>query len=359
VNGAFITDCEGPISKNDNAYETTSHFVKGGKKLFTVISRYDDVVADILHRPGYKAGETVKLVLPFLKACGATDRKMQEYSRKNLILIAHAKETLQYIQNHAESFIVSTSYEHYIHVMCDALGFPCKNAYCTQFSLKNYALPLSEKNRLMEIAAEIETMPLFEISPDACSLPSLPPSTMNCIKRLDEIFKEVKSMEIGRIYNDVITMGGSEKAEAVKDASRRAGTDLHNVMYVGDSITDVQAFRLIRQRGGLATSFNGNRYAVENTEIAVLSESSLVTAVLADVFLRKGKAEALRFAENWSRETLLKSSVDSKILRRFFEVFPHRLPKVEKVTGQNMKSLIEASSRFRKKVRGEAIGKLG
>ena len=61
----FITDCEGPISKNDNAYEITQQVISDGDKFFTQISRYDDVQADILKRQGYKAGDTLKLILPF------------------------------------------------------------------------------------------------------------------------------------------------------------------------------------------------------------------------------------------------------------------------------------------------------
>ena len=63
----FISDCEGPISKNDNAYELTARFVPDGDKLFAVISKYDDVLADVLKKPSYNAGDTLKLILPFLK----------------------------------------------------------------------------------------------------------------------------------------------------------------------------------------------------------------------------------------------------------------------------------------------------
>ena len=66
----FITDCEGPISKNDNAFELTCHFIPDGDRFFTLISRYDDIQADIVKRPGYKPGDTLKLILPFLKAYG-------------------------------------------------------------------------------------------------------------------------------------------------------------------------------------------------------------------------------------------------------------------------------------------------
>ncbi|MFQ6074292.1 MAG: hypothetical protein ACE5KC_03635, partial [Candidatus Bathyarchaeia archaeon] len=64
----FISDCEGPISKNDNAFELATHFIPEGDSFFTLISRYDDILADIVKKPGYKAGDTLKLILPFLKA---------------------------------------------------------------------------------------------------------------------------------------------------------------------------------------------------------------------------------------------------------------------------------------------------
>ncbi|MGB9842318.1 MAG: hypothetical protein ACPLKZ_06300, partial [Candidatus Bathyarchaeales archaeon] len=91
----FISDCEGPISKNDNAYEITAHFVPNGDKLFALISKYDDVLADVFKRSGYSAGSTLKLILPFLKAYDVTDAQMEEFSAENLILIANSREALQ------------------------------------------------------------------------------------------------------------------------------------------------------------------------------------------------------------------------------------------------------------------------
>ncbi len=94
VKRVFLSDCEGPISKNDNAYEATTHFVPDGDKLFSVISKYDDVLADIVKKPGYNAGDTLKLILPFLKAYGVTDKALREFSAQNLLLIAGSRETL-------------------------------------------------------------------------------------------------------------------------------------------------------------------------------------------------------------------------------------------------------------------------
>jgi energy-converting hydrogenase A subunit R len=154
-------------------------------------------------------------------------------------------------------------------------------------------------------------------------------------------------------------VGGSEKAESIKDIIQKASVALADAMYVGDSITDVEAFRLVRENGGLTISFNGNQYAIKNAEIAVLSENSIVTAVIADVFSRFGKRQALSLVENWNREALKKSTIDQTLLNSLFKLYPRELPKVKIITSENIEILAKESSEFRKKVRGATIGRLG
>lgn len=60
----FVTDCEGPISKNDNAFELAQHYIPDGARFFRILSRYDDVLAYLEKRPNYSAGYTLKLVTP-------------------------------------------------------------------------------------------------------------------------------------------------------------------------------------------------------------------------------------------------------------------------------------------------------
>jgi len=356
----FISDCEGPISKNDNAFEMTSHFVPNGDKLFAVISRYDDVLADVVKKLGYKAGYTLKLILPLLKAYDVTDQKMREFSAQNLILIPNAKDTLQYVRKIAHAFIVSTSYEHYIEALCQALNFPYENTYCTKINIDKYHMTEREKDRLKKLTREISQMSIIEMSAGAKSLSDLPGECRKTIQRLDEIFwKEIANMESGKIFYEVNPVGGEEKANAVKEAVERAGADLSGVMYVGDSITDVEAFKLVKEKCGLTVSFNGNQYAIKNAEIAVLSENSIVTAIIADAFCWFGKRGTLSLMGNWSREALKRSHVNQTLLNRLFVLYPSELPKVKIITSENMEVLIKGSSEFRKKVRGEAIGRLG
>jgi energy-converting hydrogenase A subunit R len=357
----FISDCEGPISKNDNAYEITSKFVPNGAKIFALISKYDDVLADVVKKPGYSAGSTLKLILPFLKAYGVTDRQMEDFSAQNLILIANSEDTLQHVRAVASAFIVSTSYEHYIKALCKALDFPYENTYCTKLRIDKYTVTQKERTRLKELAEEIAQMSMIVIPPAAKTLEDFSVADQEKIRRLDTIFySEIASMESGRIFSEVTTVGGSQKSAAIKDAVGKLDVPLENVMYIGDSITDVEAFQLVSQNGGLTVSFNGNSYAVGNAEVAVMSTNSIVTAIIADVFCRQGKQAVLNLVENWNLQSLERSGVPSlSILEHLFTLYPQALPKVQIVTAENMETLADESIQFRKSVRGEAVGKLG
>ena len=238
----FISDCEGQISKNDNAYELAANFIPTGDKVFANISKYDDVLADVLRKPGYSAGNTLRFILPFFKAYGLTDRQVDEISSKNILLIANTRATLGYVQEIADAFIVSTSYEHYIKALCRAVGFPYKNTYSTKLSLDKCAITPQEKDKLKEIAQEIAQMPSIEIPETAHTLSDFADGDRAVIQRLDEIFWNlIPKMFVGKFLTDVVTIGGEQKAEAIRETAKRLGVWLADVMYVGDSITDVEA----------------------------------------------------------------------------------------------------------------------
>jgi energy-converting hydrogenase A subunit R len=356
----FISDCEGPISKNDNAFELAENFIPNGDKFFTNISLYDDVLADMFKKPGYSAGSTLKLILPFFKAYGMTDRQIEDFSAKNILLIANSKATLHHVQAIADSFIVSTSYEHYIKALCRAVDFPYKNTYCTRVRLDKCPITPQEKERLREIAQEIAQMPLVEIPSKAKTFQDFSSRDQAIIQRLDEIFWSlIPKMFVGKFLTDVVTIGGERKAEAIRDVVERLGVEMGDVMYMGDSITDVEAFKLVRDNGGLTVSFNGNNYAVREAEVAVLSESNLVIAAIADLFCKLGKELTLKALGSWNYESLKKNNVAETLLKQLSTTNSDALPKVQIVSAKNMELLIKESSAFRKNVRGVAVGRLG
>ncbi|MCW4016220.1 MAG: HAD hydrolase family protein [Candidatus Bathyarchaeota archaeon] len=356
----FVSDCEGPISKNDNAFELAEHFVHKGDKIFALVSKYDDVLADIVKKQGYKAGDTLRLILPFLKAYGATDAKIRDFSARNVLLVPGAKDTLKFVSEMFSSFIVSTSYEQYIFALCMLTGFPFQNTYCTRLNLDNYQISAQETKRLKELGNEIASLPMIEIPKNAGSVADFSDRDQATVERLDEIFwEELPELESGRMLVDVNPVGGTEKARAVQDIVTKMDCSLDHVMYVGDSITDAQALRLVKENGGLAVSFNGNRYSVRESNVAVLSGNTVVTSVLAQVFSRQGKEGALNLVNDWSPLGLEKYCLVPVLCEKMKLQFAEAFPQVEQVTADNLERLISQSSVFRKTVRGEAIGKLG
>jgi energy-converting hydrogenase A subunit R len=356
----FVTDCEGPISKNDNAYELCCHFIPDGDKFFSIISKYDDVLADILKRHGYRAGHTLKLVLPFLKAYGVTNQTMKEFSEENIVLLPDAKGTMQFVRKTMPSFIVSTSYEHYMFALCKAIDFPFENTYHTRADIDKYSLTDRETEMLKQIAKEIAAMPMIEIPKNAKSLRDFSQHDQYTIRRLDEIFwRRIPRMPVGKIFDEVTPVGGKEKANAVQEIVNRCRCSVDCVMYVGDSITDVECFQFVRSGDGLTFSFNGNEYAVREAEIAVMSENTIVTSILADVFARFGKDFTMQFAKEWSFSGLKRFEVNPSLSKRVQQLYPKSLPRVEIITRDNKEKLAKESVIFRKNVRGEAIARLG
>ncbi len=325
----FITDCEGPVTKNDNAAELSEAFVPQGDKFFRKISLYDDYLAEIVKKPGYKAGDTLRLILPFFKAFGLDNRSMIKYCRRNISLVPKAGEVLREILGSMPAYVVSTSYSSYIMAVCDAIGFPFLNTFSTSVNLDEFGLKDVERGLLKEIHSEILALPDFFIPLGATCMEDLSETDRLTVSKLDDIFWEaLPRLEIYSIVERVNPVGGREKARAIARIAETEQTGIMNVIYVGDSITDVEAFRLVNKAGGLAISFNGNDWAVREASYAVTAQNAFPLAWMAKLFLHLG-------------------------LEGFADLM------ATKIDPGNREQIAETSCRVRKTVRSEKIGSLG
>jgi len=328
VPGVYITDCEGPITKNDNAAELAEAFIPKGDVFFSKLSIYDDYLAEVARKPGYKAGDTLRLLLPFLKAFGLDNGTMIKFSRRNIEIIPDAADTIRQIMTLVPAYIVSTSYSPYIMAVCDAIGFPFLNSFSTSVNLDKYAISNEEKETLRSFHRRILALATFAI-PASTREEDLEQDAKNCIREMDKIFwQELPRLDIYRLVREVNPVGGYEKAAAVDRIVNAIGCPVEMVLYVGDSITDVQVFRKVRDANGLAVSFNGNDWAVQEASYAITARTALPLGWLAELFFTRGR-DAL--------EDLLMTHVLS----------------------ENLNHVSELSCRVRKTVRTDKIGALG
>ena len=361
-------DCEGPLTQNDNAYELCQEFIPEGGRFFSIVSKYDDFLADIIKKPGYKAGDTLRLVLPFLKAYGVTNEKMEKFSEKTLVLLPGTEVMLPHINALLPSFIISTSYRPYLEALCKLTSFPLENCYCTAVTLDEYFLSKDEAETLQAIASEIANMQMVEWPLDAKGHEDLEPIHQKTIMRLDEIFwKIIPSMSIGRILDDVNPIGGPEKARAVKDSVKRTGLDLEHVVYAGDSITDCQALDLVREAGGVAISFNGNRYALRSAEYAILSDNTCILYGISSLLKERGRDAfaGMGFSDMGVMDSkalvgaIGKLGISNEIFSEMEGALEKGMLELYYIPDTDFEWLVEKSEKIRKEVRGHKVGELG
>lgn len=336
----FISDCEGPISINDNAFELAGHYIEDGEKFFQIISKYDDILVDEVKREGYYAGGTLKLIVPFLKAYGATNEDIIKFSKENVLLVPCAKDTLQYVKKIMPSFIVSTSYSQYIQALCDLTGFPFENTYSTILDIDEYSISNEDKEKLMKYRKTIIENPNFEV--------------------IDKIFwDDILKLRIHEIMKNINPVGGEGKKEAVLSIISNFRFENEDIMYIGDSITDVEPLRFAKEHGGLAISFNGNEYAIRAAEIAIMADNTVMISIIADLFNKFGKEEVINFINSYNDDqqgAIDKYSIDIGLKELIKQA---NLPRITIIKSENFENVVNESKAFRNLVRGEAIGALG
>lgn len=356
----FFTDCEGPLTVNDNAYELASAYIPQGDRVFTLLSRYDDVLADIIHKPDYRAGNTLKYIAPFLKAYDVSNYMIQAYSSQHLDILPGTKLMLSYIQHYIPSYIVSTSYQQYLQALCEEIGFDLTHVFATALDLDTFPLPQEEVMQLQRLRAEIAAFPLIELPNTARSIDDLSASTQHVIQRLTQIFWiELPHLTSGQLLQSITPLGGVEKAQTVSTVTSQLHSQLAKVMYVGDSITDAHALQLVKENGGLSVAFNGNRYAMEHANIAILADNNFILALLAFLFNQYGTTYVLNLVKENHLTNLDSIERETALVTDYNQHYPSQQPRVEVLTPDNLPSLCNESIKVRRRVRGEVIGQLG
>ncbi len=319
----FFTDWEGPWVLTDFAYEVAIAFFNN-HEFFERLSQYDDYLVLIERREDYEAGDTLRLLAPFIVALGISSNELKDLAEKVLAYTPDAEESMRYLLKRGiEPVVISTAYEQFLDVSAKPLGI--NRIHATSFNPEQYSLPREERDFILQAVEIIASLPEIEIPLDE--------SSKSSIKWLNDFFwNRLANMEAGRILSDVKAVGGQRKLDVVRSY------DILNPIVIGDSISD-HAMLSWAKENGLAVSFNGNEFAVKNSNLAIVSETTFAEAYIVEAYLSGGLDGVKR---------AIKREFESELIDRLKETRYYWIGK------SNIDEVINKSKTMRRKLRGLA-----
>lgn len=287
----FVTDCEGVLTVNDFAAELCNQHIPNGDEFFQRLSLYDDYLAEVLKKEGYKAGDTLRLILPFLVAHGVAADDMKRLARETVSFIPAAHTTLKRIKElEIPVCMVSASYDPYVEVVATELELDRENVFSTEVKLPGTDIDPSERGWLTgEAYQRIMSRPKIRVSSQT-TLETLLEEDKQTIELLDRLFwKEMPKKAVFLCMDKTNVVGGTEKARILARLSGRYGIPPGSIVYVGDSITDVRAFDFVNTGNGFSVSFNGNDWAMEHAKYFIAANNTLPIAHFVEMAVRYGR----------------------------------------------------------------------
>lgn len=348
----FVCGNLGFISANNNARRMCARLIRNGGHMFDVISRYDDIVTHYLRRESNHFGSTMKMILPFLNAFGATDHWAYGFSKEDLEIFPGADRAMRYAWSLLPAYISTCSYEHHMMAVCDAIGFPIGNVSCTQASFDALDVSRTEARELKNVADAISGMRLPDRPFSEKEGALLEDEDVSVIEMLDSFFLErLPEMDLVESLKPLEVMGQNEKTYVLLEVRRRTDIEFSDTVYVGGDSTDSQAMDLVRDNSGLSISFNGSERAVRSSNIAVTGNDATAVAVLTSEFYIEGIEAVFDLVDNWDRKTLEDYPCADVYLRdAMLNANPSGLPAVHKVDRKNVTDIARESDAFRRKI---------
>jgi len=258
MNRCICFDLEGPLCSQDNAYELMSLF-PDGRKLFEIISRYDDILA-MEGRKGYEPGDTLSLIVPFLLYHGIRENHINNLAQQ-AVLVEGARELIATLRlREWEIFCISTSYEQFASIVTQKLGIPRDRVACTSLPLDYWAETL-DMDRL-KIVRDIEMQILLRPAQDDSRIKV-------CFD--DFFWSKLPEVGLGELVQKVNPVGGNRKVAALRRFAGECKQPLRSFVAIGDSITDSRMLEAVCLSGGLPIAFNANEYALPYSALSLAS----------------------------------------------------------------------------------------
>ncbi|MFO7967785.1 MAG: hypothetical protein R6U44_09335 [Archaeoglobaceae archaeon] len=336
----FFTDWEGPWVTTDFAYEIARK-VLNNQIFFQRLSQYDDYLSYIVKKEDYEPGDTLKILAPFIIASEVTSQNLRDISRDLVTFVPHSRQAVKSLDY--MPVVISTSYQQFLEVSAGALGIK-EHLYGTELRIDDYRVDEEDKELVKRAVGDIAALPEIEVRSDMTK-DELPEASEQSVDWLDDFFwKRLRHTSFEPVLEKVKAMGGKRKREVVE--RYMDDFNYNEVIAIGDSISDYAMLDFVRDNG-VALSFNGNEYALDHSNVAVISDTAFGEAAVVDAFAKKGIDGVIDVVKNKRTELLNPQIAKNLSTTKFYWL-----------NDVDLDAVIVESEHMRKKLRGGA-GHLG
>ncbi len=275
-----FTDWEGPWVLTDFAYECAAAFLNN-PSFFERLSQYDDYLAFVKRKEDYCVGDSLKLLAPFLVATDVTSKDLYMLSEKVVQFIPDCKYVSKSFTSKYRVVVVSSAYHVFLNVSTSLIEFNAE-IWATKFVPEFYKINDKDKSEIIKAIDIIANLPKIEIKNGEIQ----DDRSKKSIRWLDNFFwNYLVNSSAGNILKEVKAIGGKRKKEIIRKYVEE--NNVQDPIFIGDSISDSEALKWVKEIG-FAISFNGNKFAVKNSNIAVISDSAYAHIILIDTIARFG-----------------------------------------------------------------------
>ena len=335
----------GFLTRGDSLRQLCRRFIPNGDRFLDVLERYDMLTAYVIGRDEAVAGNAAKWALPFLRGCGATDHSVHVCAEESLKVMPGASEAMGYMSKLMPSFITTSTYEQAMLPLEAALDAPLAEAAYSQTLMDHSNFGRMYSKNIRKLAAEISELEIpakfYALNQET----SLDEKDIRIIEFMDEVLNEKISGPGESLMESCVIMNSSKKAYRLLDLRRSNNVDLDGTVYIAGDHSDYQTMNLVQESMGLSMAFNGSEYAVRGSNIAVISKSSTVGALLAYLFYDKGIQAVTELAENWSRDALKEFGFTDRYLADMLLAETTPWPEVYVVNKDNMDRIAARSDK--------------
>ena len=358
TNRVICFDLEGPLSPQDNAFEVMG-LIEDGKKIFEIISRYDDILT-LESRENYEPGDTLSLIVPFLLYHDISEKDIRKISDRAMIVPGVGYMIPRLKKGGWDPYIISTSYEQHAYNIAEKIGIEREKTFCTKLPLDKLKTEIRERDANLIEEAERDILERLYTTKDDKQIK----------ERLDRFYyRDMKGTELGRIMDGIKVVGGQRKVDALLKIGQMNNKNLSEIVAVGDSITDYKMLDVVRKERGIAIVFNGNDYAIPYANFGLASQDMRFLLILTDSYVSGGGANVRRVVKEWevNRETFVEKpekisdeSIPDDVRNFLIEkksdprFMPPHINYLENADKNKIESTIKIHKEFREFVRGEA-----